>query len=49
MLRQLIFISAVVYTVFHLTQGKAKRKVSHPDATARWESEGGAPASEQVG
>jgi hypothetical protein len=46
MLRRLIFLSVLVYTVLHLTQSKAKRKGSHSDATARWESEGGAPASE---
>jgi hypothetical protein len=48
MLRRLIFLSALVYTVYHLTQSKAKHQAPSPDATARWESEGGAPISEST-
>ena len=46
MLRRLLFLGALVYTVFYLTQRKATRNGASRDATARWELEGGAPASE---
>jgi hypothetical protein len=44
MLRRLVFLSALIYSVFQLTQSKAKRRGNHPDAAARWDSEGGAQA-----
>lgn len=46
MVRRLIFLGALIYTVVHLSKSKAKQTRSQHDATARWESEGGTPASE---
>jgi hypothetical protein len=46
MVRRLIFLGALIYTVVHLSKSKAKQAGRQPDATAQWESEGGTPASE---
>jgi hypothetical protein len=46
MIRRLIFLSALIYTVVHLSKRHTKRTGGQADATAVWESEGGTPASE---
>jgi hypothetical protein len=49
MLGRLVFLAAVVYTILYIAQSKTKRQGISPEATARWESEGGSSASELVG
>jgi hypothetical protein len=48
MLRRLVFLSALIYSVFQLTQSKAKRRGSRRDAATRRHPDGGAQARESA-